>query len=142
MIGENQKIGVMLFALGMGFLFFGVIMFFDTTLLTIGNVLFLAGVGFIKGPAATINFFQTRLQGGGARGVVLFFGGILLVLFKWPVVGMALEGYGFVALWGNILQPAIATARQMPVLGNILALPGISQLADKLSGQKRSRYGV
>mmetsp|Transcript_68261 Transcript_68261/g.189573 ORF Transcript_68261/g.189573 Transcript_68261/m.189573 type:complete len:82 (+) Transcript_68261:256-501(+) len=64
MIGENQKIGVMLFALGMGFLFFGVIMFFDTTLLTIGNVLFLAGVGFIKGPAATINFFQTRLQVG------------------------------------------------------------------------------
>ena len=49
--------------------------------------------------------------------MVLFFGGILLVLFKWPVVGMALETYGFVALWGKILQPAIATARKMPGLG-------------------------
>ena len=37
---------------------------------------------FIKGPAATINFFQTRALGGGARGVAFFFGGILLVLFK------------------------------------------------------------
>ena len=53
-----------------------------------------------------------------------------------------MEGLGFVNLWGNILQPAIATARQMPVLGQILNLPGISQAADALSGVKRAKYGV
>uniref|UniRef100_A0A7S2CR74 Vesicle transport protein n=1 Tax=Octactis speculum TaxID=3111310 RepID=A0A7S2CR74_9STRA len=137
-ITDNQKIGVMLCAIGFLFITFGVMMMFDTMLLTIGNILFLGGLAITMGPSATIRFFTTRWQKIGPRGVFCFFGGIALVLAKWPVVGMILEVFGFLNLFGNFFPIVISAMRQMPILSNILSLPIISTIADKLERPQRA----
>jgi hypothetical protein len=56
-LDDNQKIGVGLIGLGIGFIFLGVILFFDAAMIAIGNVLFLSGLCFSIGFKRTINLF-------------------------------------------------------------------------------------
>ncbi|CAB1315319.1 unnamed protein product, partial [Coregonus sp. 'balchen'] len=58
-------------------------------------VLFLAGLTFIIGLRRTAGFFFQRQK---LRGSTFFLGGVALVLFRWPIIGMAVESYGFVIL--------------------------------------------
>ena len=37
------------------------------------------------------------------KGTCCFFGGIVVLLLGWPVLGMILEVYGFVALFGGFM---------------------------------------
>ena len=68
------------------------------------------------------------------KGTSCFFGGIAIVLLGWPVVGMAVEAYGFVALFGGFFPMAINFLRCVPVVGTVLALPGISGVCDTIVG--------
>ncbi|KAJ7999509.1 hypothetical protein DPEC_G00195160 [Dallia pectoralis] len=95
-ITETQKIGVGLTGFGLFFLLFGVLLYFDSVLLAFGNVLFLAGLGFIIGLRRTAGFFFQRQK---LRGSTFFLGGVALVLFRWPIIGMFVESYGFVLLF-------------------------------------------
>ena len=36
------------------------------------------------------------------RGTICFFGGILLVFLKWPFIGMLVEMFGFLNLFGCV----------------------------------------
>ena len=75
----------------------GVMMFFDTALLAMGNLMFLAGLVLILGVGNTFTFlFQKRKL----RGTVCFLGGIVVVLCKYPIVGICIEGFGFINLFG------------------------------------------
>lgn len=66
--------------------------------------MFLAGVTLMIGPhKAFIFFFQQRKW----KGAVTFFGGILLVLLKWPVIGMCVETFGFINLFGCVFYIAL-----------------------------------
>ena len=69
------------------------------------------------------------------RGSVCFFGGIVVVLLGWPIIGMVIEIYGFIALFGGFFPMAINVLRVMPGIGAILALPGISNICDSIVGQ-------
>ena len=95
----------------------GVVLFFDGALLALGNVssnrqpffcsgprsehlrqlLFLSGLPLMIGPQKTFYFFARKEK---LRGTVCFFGGILLVFVKWPFVGMVVETFGFLNLFG------------------------------------------
>ena len=48
---------------------------------------------------------------------------------------MAVEAYGFVALFGGFFPMAINFLRCVPVVGTILALPGISGVCDTIVGE-------
>ena len=48
----------------------------------------------------TVAFF---CQAERAKGSCCFLGGVLVVLLGWPVLGMLLEAYGFVALFGGFM---------------------------------------
>ena len=64
---------------------------------TLTQILFLGGVIFIIGFERTYRFF---FQAHKLKGSVFFFGGILLVLIGWPIIGMLVECYGSFLLFG------------------------------------------
>ncbi|KAK2142925.1 hypothetical protein LSH36_897g01068 [Paralvinella palmiformis] len=128
-VTDFQKIGVGLAGFGVAFLFLGVLLFFDKGLLAIGNILFICGLAFVIGLERTFRFFFQRHK---LKGTGFFLGGILVVLFGWPVVGMVVETYGFVLLFGGFLPVAVNFLRRVPVIGTILNLPGISMLVNKI----------
>ena len=123
--------------MGIFFLMLGVVMFFDSALISIGNALFLFGLVFAIGLSRSITLFTTKL-----RGTVCFFFGVALVMMRWGLVGILVEGFGFLNLFGNFLPTVLNVARQVPILSKILDLPGISQAADFIVGKTRPKYSV
>ena len=63
-------------------------------------------LGFDK----TLTFFAQRDR---LKGSTAFFGGIVTVLLGWPLLGMLIELYGFVALFGGFLPLVISFLRQV-----------------------------
>lgn len=132
-LSDTQKIGVLLTGCGVFFMLIGVLLFFDGGLLAIGNILFLAGLTLVIGIERSVFFFVRK---GKIRGTVAFFGGILLVFLKWPVIGMAIELFGFINLFGDFFPVVLSFLRKMPVIGTFLNLPGISQTLDRIMGSQ------
>merc|ERR1711988_1974937 len=130
-ITDFQKIGVGLAGFGVAFLFLGMLLLFDKGLLAVGNILFLSGLAFIIGLERTFRFF---FQYHKIKGSTAFFGGIFVVLFGYPLIGMIIEAYGFIVLFSGFFPVAINFLRRIPVLGSILNLPGISSAVFYLSG--------
>ena len=89
MLSDRQKIGVGLTSFGALFFFLGMLFFFDSALLAMGNVLFLSGVALTIGPMRAGKFF---IRPKNVKGSASFLGGLLLVVvLRWCIVGMALE---------------------------------------------------
>ncbi|XP_077295856.1 vesicle transport protein GOT1B [Arctopsyche grandis] len=130
-ISDTQKIGAGLAGFGLTFLFLGVLLLFDKGLLAIGNILFICGLACVIGLERTFRFFFQRHK---LRGSVAFFGGITVVLFGWPIVGMILETYGFILLFSGFFPVAVNFMRRLPLVGNLLNLPLISGLVDRIAG--------
>ena len=129
-ITDIQKIGVGLAGFGVAFLFLGVLFLFDKGLLAIGNILFLSGLACVIGLERTFRFF---FQWHKAKGSGAFFGGILIVLLGWPLIGMCVELYGFIVLFSGFFPVAVNFLRRIPVIGTILNMPPIGTYLDKLS---------
>jgi hypothetical protein len=133
---DAQKIGVALTTFGGLFLMLGVMLFFDRALLALGNLLFLSGITLIIGPQKTFYFFARKNK---IRGSVCFIGGILMVIIlKWPILGMIVETFGFLNLFGDFFPVIITFLRQLPFIGNLLTLPYISWVVDRLAGSRTS----
>jgi len=126
---DNQKIGVLLTGFGLFFTFFGVILFFDRGLLAIGNLLFLAGVTLVIGFRKTVRFFFQKRK---LKGTACFLGGIGLVVIGWAFIGMLVEIFGFINLFGDFFPIVLAFLRRLPVIGTVLSLPGIKNLTDSI----------
>ncbi|XP_053102353.1 vesicle transport protein GOT1A [Hemicordylus capensis] len=122
-ITELQKIGVGLVGFGMFFLLFGVLLYMDAVLLAFGNILFLSGLAIIIGLRRTVGFFFQKQK---LMGTSFFLGGILIVLLKWPILGMLLETYGFINLFRNFFPIAFG------FLGSLVNIPFLSKLFQKL----------
>ncbi|KAI1890651.1 hypothetical protein AGOR_G00155850 [Albula goreensis] len=128
-ITEFQKIGVGLTGFGLFFLLFGVLLYFDSVLLAFGNILFLTGLAFIIGLQRTATFFFQKQK---LRGSTFFLGGVALVLLRWPVIGMAIESYGFVLLFKSFFPVAFG------FLGSMVNIPVLNMIFSKLSGGSNS----
>lgn len=113
----NRKIGLPLLAAGAVFTLLGVSLFFNKSLLRLGNLLFMAGVPVTIGPGRTAGYF---FQPKKSRATGCLAVGIFLVLVGWPVFGMALEIFGLLNLFGNMFPIVTAMLKQMPVIGPIL----------------------
>lgn len=119
-LSDTQKVGVAISSFGILFIGGGVVLFFDSGLLALGNLLFLLGLVFVIGLQKTKSFFFRRDKW---RGSICFFLGILLVLSKWAKVGMLIEGVGFVNLFGDFFPYLVSFGRRMPIIGPILNFP-------------------
>ncbi len=83
------------------------------------QLLFLSGVMLIIGPSKTYRFF---FQARKAKGTACFLGGIFLVLYGWAMVGICVEGFGFLNLFGDFFPIALGFLRNMPIIGHVLSL--------------------
>ncbi|KAJ1728389.1 Golgi Transport [Coemansia biformis] len=125
-------------ALGLLLTGLGVVLFFDAGLIAVGNIAFLAGISMIIGVQKTVVFFTRRDK---LRGSVAFFAGFLLVLVKWPIIGILVEAFGFLNLFGDFFPVVVSFLRSLPVVGRVLSLPGIRQAVDRFGGYP-SQYPV
>jgi len=132
---DAQKIGVALTTFGGLFMLLGVMLFFDGALLALGNILFVSGLTLIIGPQKTFYFFARKQK---LRGTVCFIGGILLVFFKRPFIGMLIETFGFLNLFGDFFPVVITFLRQLPFIGTVLSLPYIRVVIDRIAGSRTS----
>ena len=129
MLDDNRKIGIFLTAIGMFFTFLGVIFFFDRGFLAIGNLAFLTGTVLIIGVQKMFRFF---FQWHKLRGTIFFFAGILLIIvFGYTFVGLVVEAFGFVSLFGDIIPVALVVARQLPIIGPILSHPVVARVLNR-----------
>eukprot|EP01063_Lacrimia_lanifica_P020179 TRINITY_DN27512_c0_g1_i1.p2 TRINITY_DN27512_c0_g1~~TRINITY_DN27512_c0_g1_i1.p2 ORF type:complete len:141 (+),score=56.84 TRINITY_DN27512_c0_g1_i1:84-506(+) len=123
---ENQKIGVALTLMGVMFMLLGVLMLLDSTLLTMGNIMFIMGMILTMGANRTKTFFFDRKR---LRPSVLFFSGVFLVLWGYVIIGLLVEGFGALNLFGNFVPTAYRICKSMPVIGNLLCHPTIQNYA-------------
>ncbi|XP_037667972.1 vesicle transport protein GOT1A [Choloepus didactylus] len=124
-ITEWQKIGVGITGFGIFFILFGVLLYFDSVLLAFGNLLFLIGLTLIIGLRKTFLFFFQRHK---LKGTSFFLGGVVIVLLRWPLLGMFLETYGFFSLFKGFFPVAFG------FLGNVSNIPFLSALFRRLQG--------
>ena len=72
------------------------------------QILFICGLAFVIGLERTFRFF---FQQHKMKATAAFMGGILVVLLGWPLIGMIIETYGFILLFGwaskSSIQPLI-----------------------------------
>ncbi|CDU24669.1 probable GOT1-Membrane protein required for ER to Golgi transport [Sporisorium scitamineum] len=132
---DQQKIGAGLVSFGTFFIFVGILLFFDAALLALGNVLFTAGIALLIGPQKTFYFFARKQK---IRGTICFFLGMFLVFCKWAVIGMLVEAFGFLNLFGDFFPVILSFLRQLPIIGNVLSMPGVANVLDKLAGSRQS----
>ncbi|GAB5583638.1 vesicle transport protein GOT1A isoform X2 [Prionailurus iriomotensis] len=145
-ITEWQKIGVGTTGFGIFFILFGILLYFDSVLLAFGNLLFLTGLLLIIGLRKTFSFFFQRHK---LKGTSFFLGGVVIVLLRWPLLGMFLETYGFLSLFKShtkyaedldLIQASLAAGLVgfFPVvfgfLGNASDIPFLSALFRRLQG--------
>jgi len=130
---DAQKIGCVLSIFGFLFMLLGVILFFDGALLAIGNLLFISGLTLIIGPTKTLYFFARKQK---LRGTFCFLGGVALIFLKWPIIGISVEAFGFINLFGDFFPVILGFLRSLPFVGPILRGPYIGPISDRLAGAR------
>lgn len=90
----------------------------------------------------SLNIANAHCRRDRVRGTICFFFGIFLVLIRWGMLGMIVEGFGFLNLFGNFLPIALTVSRQLPGLSIILNAPVISHAVDYLVGKTEPKYSV
>lgn len=118
-------------AAGVVFFLLGILAFFDSSLLAIGNILFVIGVVLIIGPTRTIYFFARPTK---IKPTIFFFGGITLILFKHSFIGFIVEGVGILSLFGDFLGTIVQFLRNIPVVGALLRHPLIEPYINRVAG--------
>jgi len=131
----NKKVGLTLLAAGGVLTFLGIMMLFNKFLLRLGNFLLIAGVPMTIGPGKTAGYF---LQPKKARATGCLFTGIFLVVIGWARIGIALEIFGLLNLFGNMFPFLMVFLKQMPIVGTILKSGSNGSSNNKK--QRGSRY--
>ncbi|KAL5555397.1 hypothetical protein UlMin_037633, partial [Ulmus minor] len=110
-------IGLGLIGFGIFFSFLGVILFFDRGLLALGNIFWLTGVALLLGWRSTWNLFTNQAN---YKGTVSFLLGLFFLFVRWPIVGIILEIYGCVVLFGGFWPSVKMFLNQIPFVGWIV----------------------
>jgi len=113
---NNRKLGVTLLAFGSILTSLGMTLFFEKNLIRLGNIMLLLGFPMVIGPGRFVGYF---VKGKKARATVCLAIGVLFVMWGRPIIGLLLEGFGFMNLFGNLFPLLGAMVRQVPVVGEI-----------------------
>ena len=102
------------------------------------QLLFLLGITLLIGFKKTLIFFKRPTK---LRGTFCFLGGITLVLLGWPMVGMIVEVFGILNLFGNFFPIILSLLRNMPIIGPVLNHPITQKVTHRLEGWTREDGG-
>jgi len=114
--GGNKKVGLIMLGSGAMFTFLGVALFFNKNLMRLGNLLFIGGIPMTIGPSRTIGYFMDPSKARATGCLAL---GMFLVFIGWPIIGIGLEIFGLLNLFGNMFPLAMMLLRNVPGLGNL-----------------------
>ncbi|VDM02479.1 unnamed protein product [Schistocephalus solidus] len=123
----SLEIGLALMSVGIAFLFLGMLLLFDGGLLALGNLIFILGLGLFIGAERITRFF---FQWHKVKGTSFFFGGMFVVIFGFPLIGILIELYGSFLLFSGFLPVIFNFLYRVPVLGWLLTLPGINRVSN------------
>jgi hypothetical protein len=124
----NRKLGVIFLSSGAAFTVLGITLFFNKTLMRLGNILFVVGVPLLIGPGRTAGYF---LQPRKARATGCLGCGIFLVLVGHPVIGILLEVFGLLNLFGNMFPLVVMMAKNLPVVGGLFGGGGEGKRSER-----------
>ncbi|KAL7439093.1 hypothetical protein ACHAXH_005362 [Discostella pseudostelligera] len=135
---SNRKLGIIFLSSGAAFTVLGITLFFNKALMRLGNLLFVAGIPLLIGPGRTVGYF---LQPQKARATGCLGCGIFLVLVGHPVIGILLEIFGLMNLFGNMFPLVRMMAQNLPVVGGLFGGGSSSNNGGGRGGKRReSRY--
>ncbi|CAM9377397.1 unnamed protein product [Ascophyllum nodosum] len=112
----------------------GVSLMFEKNLIRLGNVGFIAGVALFIGPSNVVRYFS---QSSKLRGSIIFALGFFFVFTGHPMIGLAVEVFGFLNLYGNMLPMVWAMVANMPLARDFMG----SNSAKKRNKSGQSRQG-
>lgn len=92
--------------------------------------MFVIGLTLIIGLQKTFVFFARREK---IKGTAAFSAGILLILFRWPLIGFLVELYGIFVLFGDFFATIGSFAGNIPIVG-----PYIQTALNKIGGGRRN----
>lgn len=113
----DKRIGFALLGSGAVFTMLGVSLFFNKSLMRLGNLLFIAGVPITIGPGRTAGYF---FQPKKSRATACLALGIFLVFIGSPVFGILLEIFGLLNLFGNMFPLLKMMIKTLPGVGSLL----------------------
>ena len=125
----QRQVGAILTGLGCLFFLIGVLLFFDGGVIAMSNLLFITCVILVIGVCRVAAFFFQRQK---LRGTICFGLGVFMVFMKWTLSGILVEAFGFINLFGDFFPLLLASARRVPILGNLLCLPGLKEFIDRV----------
>lgn len=119
LLKNQRQLGAGLLGVGMVLTFMGMMLFFEGTLLRLGNICIIAGIPMLVGPDRVRSFFmkESRMQAAIITAI-----GILLVFWGKPRLGILCEIFGLLNLFGNMFPLLFALGRRLPVVGDLLAM--------------------
>ncbi|VBB25514.1 unnamed protein product [Acanthocheilonema viteae] len=122
-LSSTKQIGIGLTLFGVTFFTLGIILFLDGALLAIGNRVSIGN----RNPADNGILFS-KAQG---QGIFIIFRRDNCCIIWLAVVGNRCRNLG------GFLPVATNFLRQVPIIGSVLCLPGISQILDRLAPENR-----
>jgi len=116
---KNQKqLGAILLGVGMLLTFMGMMLFFEGNLLRLGNICTILGIPLLIGPNRVKSFF---LKESRTQASVITSLGIILVFTGRPRLGILLEIFGLLNLFGNMLPFLLVLAKKLPIIGDVIS---------------------
>lgn len=135
----DRQMGLLFLGSGTLLTLFGITLFFNKTLMRLGNLFFIAGVPLTIGPNATIGYFAKPEKIRATSCLLL---GILLVFVGHPTFGIALELFGLLNLFGNMFPMIMFFIKQLPGIGTIFESNSFTSSSQKATtkDQNQKKY--
>ena len=117
LVSKTRMYGLVVLGLGLMLSTLGFMFFFNRTLIGTGNLLTIAGVVLIAGHQRAYAFLAQRER---TRGSCIFLFGIFLVLRGSARIGVLVEIFGILNLFGNFIPSLLNLVKSIPVAGPVL----------------------
>ncbi|CAM9357398.1 unnamed protein product [Scytosiphon promiscuus] len=131
----NKKYGIYALAGSILMTMMGVSLMFEKNLIRLGNLGFVAGMALFIGPSNVVRYFT---QASKLRGSIIFAAGFFFVFTGHPIIGLSIEVFGFLNLFGNMLPMVWAMASNMPFVKDIIGSGSSKRKKGRSSRPKRS----